>query len=160
MKYIKLYEDFTMDKEFIMSEIRDILIDISMENIKIGIHNIEQPLSGILVMIGDPDGRQIRLNKYKENFNHLFSVMQSTGYMLNKNKSYVENKTWDLHITCDCGSEKIEYVQEGLRCMDCGYTGVENFEYSSEYKISLDEFKSMIQQKYWVNYIEMTFEQK
>jgi ribosomal protein L37AE/L43A len=140
MKYLKKFNESSLDFINIIGECKDILLELSDKDIKYKVYGHESAkILGkevfrdiIRVEIGD-ESTIIKMIGMDLMFEHLFSYMESEGFKLNKD-SYYENDSWEYYEACpECNSENIkspdDESMEGWKCNKCGHEGyVDDFQ--------------------------------
>ena len=138
MKHLKRFNESSIDSVYehshevsnILSDCKDILIDLSDNHIpyKVWVSSI----GSILIEIGDDKGLTSLKNE-ESTFDHLFSYLESFGYLMNGKRSFYEGDNWDYYESCPkCSSGEVTIdvnsevrFQSGYKftCDKCKYVG-------------------------------------
>ena len=138
MKHLKRFSVYEHSHEVsnessivnILNDCKDILIDLSDNHIP---YKVWVASSGsIIVDIGDDKGLTSLKNE-GSTFDHLFSYLESFGYLMNGKKSFYEGNNWEYYESCPkCGSDEVTIdvnsevrFQSGNKftCDKCKYVG-------------------------------------
>ena len=119
MKHLKRFNESSIDSVYehshevsnessivnILNDCKDILIDLSDNHIP---YKVWVASSGsIIVDIGDDKGLTSLKNE-GSTFDHLFSYLESFGYLMNGKKSFYEGNNWEYYESCPkCGSDEV-----------------------------------------------------
>ena len=146
MKHLKRFNESSVDSIYehshevsnesisdlndVVNDCKDILIDLSDNHIP---YKVWVASSGsIIVDIGDDKGLTSLKNE-GSTFDHLFSYLESFGYLMNGKRSFYEGDNWDYYESCPkCSSDEVtvdvnseDKFQSGLKftCDKCKYVG-------------------------------------
>jgi hypothetical protein len=158
MRYLKSFNESIQSKEDIILTVKDILLEFEDIGCKVIVEDITKKISIEI----DRKFQYIKLNEYKDTFGHLFSYLNEKGYKMEDNRSHVVNDTWDNRTICtNCGSDRISISNMSsnvAHCDKCSFTDqLQNFVESYIHPISLDDLLFFIKNKYWVQYIYLSF---
>ena len=169
MKYLKRFNESSSDFTNIISECKDILIELSDKDIKYRVYGYKgAKILGeetFVDLIRVELGNQYNIFKLKDMdlmFEHLFSYMESEGFQLGKD-SYFENSNWDSHEACpECDSQSIsppDNLQSmiGWKCSKCNHEGHQDDFQRPEHPVSKDELFWAINQNYHIQFMSLAF---
>ena len=169
MKYLKSFNESTSEFNNIISECKDILVELGDKGIEYNVYGYR----GVLIfesgtnkdLIRVEVGNQYNVVKLKDMdlmFEHLFSYMESEGFILGKD-SYYENSNWDYHESCpECDSQSITppdnlQSMEGWKCNKCNHEGHQDDFQRPEHPVSKDELFWAIKQNYHIQFMSLSF---
>ena len=146
MKHLKRFNEHSHEVSNIINDCKDILIDLSDNNIH---YKVWEALSGsIIVDIGD-DNLFTSLRNMSDTFDHLFSYLESFGYLMNGKKSFYEGDSWEYYESCPkCFSDEVtidvnseDKFQSGHKftCDKCKYLGDSEDFQSAEWPLNKSE---------------------
>jgi len=171
MKYLKSFNESTSDFTNIISECKDILVELGDKDIEYRVYgyrgapSFESGTNKDLIRV--EVGKQY-YNKYIKMismdlmFEHLFSYMESEGFTLGKD-SYYENSNWDYHEACpECDSQSITppndlQSMKGWKCNKCKHEGHQDDFQRPEHPVSKDELFWSIKQNYHIQFMSLAF---
>jgi hypothetical protein len=169
MKYLKRFNESSSDFTNIISECKDILVELSDKDIKYNVYGFEgAKILGeetykdlIRVEVGD-QYNNIKMVGMDLMFEHLFSYMESEGFELGKD-SYYENSNWEYHEACpECDSQSITppddlQSMEGWKCNKCKHEGHQDDFQRPEHPITKEELFWSIKQNYHIQFMSLAF---
>ena len=169
MKYLKRFNESSSDFNNIISECKDILIELSDKDIKYRVYgykgakvlNEENFVDVVRVELGD-QWNTFKLKDMDLMFEHLFSYMESEGFKLGKN-SYFENSNWDYHEACpECDSEDVRppddlKSMEGWMCNKCKHGGHQDDFQRPEHPITKGNLFWAIKENYHIQFMSLAF---
>ena len=169
MKYLKRFNESTSEFNNIISECKDILLELSDKDIKYRVFgfkgakilNEETFVDVVKVELGD-QYNTIKLKGMDLMFEHLFSYIESEGFKLGKN-SYYENSSWEYHEACpECDSQSItppDNLQSmvGWKCNKCKHEGHQDDFQRPEHPITKADLFWSIKQNYYVQFMSLSF---
>ena len=165
---VKMNES-TSEFNNIISECQDILIELSDKDIKYRVYGYkgakilgeETFVDVVRVELGD-QYNVVKLKDMDLMFEHLFSYMESEGFVLGKD-SYYENSNWDYHEACpECDSGSISppndlKSMEGWKCNKCKHEGHQDDFQRPEHPLSKDELFWSIKKNYHIQFMSLAF---
>ena len=164
MKYLKRFNESNTDN--IISECKDILLELSDKDIKYRVYGFNGSENGKLVDVvrielGD-QSKSFKLQDMDLMFEHLFSYIESEGFKLGKD-SYFENSSWDLYEACpECDSESVTppnnlHSMEGWKCDKCGHEGHQDDFQRPEHPVTKKELFWGIKENYHIHFMSLSF---
>ena len=165
---VKMNES-TSEFNNIISECQDILIELSDKDIKYRVYGYkgakilgEETYKDLIrVEVGD-QYNVVKLKDMDLMFEHLFSYMESEGFVLGKD-SYYENSNWDYHEACpECDSGSISppndlKSMEGWKCNKCKHEGHQDDFQRPEHPLSKNELFWSIKKNYHIQFMSLAF---
>jgi len=169
MKYLKRFNESTSDFTNIISECKDILVELSDKDIKYRVFGFESAkILGeetykdlIRVEVGD-QSKVIQMRGMDLMFEHLFSYMESEGFKLGKDSHY-ENYSWEYHEACpECDSQSITPPNDlksmlGWKCNKCKHEGHQDDFQRPEHPITKEELFWSIKENYHIQFMSLAF---
>ena len=169
MKYLKRFNESSSDFTNIISECKDILIELSDKDIKYRVYgykgakilNEEKFMDLIRVELGD-QYNVVKLKNMDLMFEHLFSYMESEGFKLGKD-SYYENSNWEYHEACpECDSQSISPPDDlqsmiGWKCSKCNHEGHQDDFQRPEHPLTKEELFWSIKKNYYIQFMSLAF---
>lgn len=169
MKYLKRFNESSSDFTNIISECKDILIELSDKDIKYRVYgykgakilNEETFVDVVRVELGD-QYNTFKIGDIDLMFEHLFSYMESEGFKLGKD-SYFENSNWDSHEACpECDSQSISPPDDlqsmvGWKCNKCKHEGHQDDFQRPEHPITKGDLFWGIKENYHIQFMSLVF---
>ena len=150
IKYSKLFESHVF-----VDYVKDILLDLGDDDIG---YDVELKSDGRIVVILSLYKSSIKLGSVGPIIEHLFSYLESIGYVLGGG-SYYENEGWDLYERCPkCnGVDIIMGESDNSECVSCGYKDYYDEFQTMEYPIDKSELMFSIRHNYYINFMYLEF---
>ena len=140
MKYIMSFNESISNLNDVVNDCKDILVDLLDHKITYNVYGYEGKSRGIskdriTIEIGDDRGVTSLINMDLP-FEHLFYYLESSGFVLDTNRSFYSNSDWGSNQVCpECGSENLTYDDDDVYCNTCNISGYSDDFTSPDYKL-------------------------
>jgi len=178
MRYIKTFNESSDLYNTIISDCKDILLDLTDVGIRCGVDGgikwdgVDSQINAdkVKIEIEASSHSKVRLGDFGLSFEHLLSYLESKGYILDSKGSFYENDDWDSYEECpECRSTNVSYDSftngernwgSDYKCGKCGHVGdVDNFQ-SPSHPISKSELLNSIRNNYYIDFMYLVFLKK
>jgi hypothetical protein len=169
MKHLKRFNESTSEFNNIISECKDILLELGDKDINYRVYgyegakifNEETFVDVVRVELGD-EYNTVKLKGMDLMFEHLFSYMESEGFKLGKN-SYYQHDTWEYYEACpECDSQSISppndlKSMDGWKCNKCKHEGHQDDFQRPEHPLTKADLFWSIKQNYYIQFMSLSF---
>jgi hypothetical protein len=176
MKHLKRFNESSDLYNTIISDCKDILLDLTDVGIRCGVDggikwdgvDSQINVDKVKIEIEASERSKVRLGDFGLSFEHLISYLESKGYILDSKGSFYENDDWDYYEGCPkCMSRNVWFTErddEGdinmWLCGKCGKVGDEEYFLKPEHPISKSELLNSIRNNYYIDFMYLIFLKK
>jgi ribosomal protein S27AE len=169
MKHLKRFNESSDLYNTIISDCKDILLDLTDEGIRCGVSLwLGDNIDKVKIEIEASERSKVRLGDFGLSFEHLISYLESKGYILDSRGSFYENDDWDYYEECpECMSTNVSFVNRNddsdinnWKCGKCGKVGEQEDFLRPDHPISKSELLNSIRNNYYVDFMYLIFLKK
>ena len=146
------------DLNDVVNDCKDILVDLLDHKITYNVWGSGGTRKdNITIEIGDVSGVTSLINMDLP-FEHLFSYLESSGFVLDTNRSFYENSNWDYYECCpNCFSDNIRVNDDVFTCNKCKTYGDSDDFITPEWPLDKSELFYSIKMNYKFDFMKIDF---